>query len=133
MADRRQKIVGGEEACRFDSLLGKIKPQRIEYGLVVVDHSNVNGGHVCDVFPVGRVNRIVAPSALDVSQIWPPCPSMIDRHNGNPTPRPSVLVEESGRKVCSRSPGENPGPLSATRTSTKSSLAFLASITMEPR
>src|ERR1043166_6692267 len=109
---------GGEKAFRvgkarrLEILPGKIKPQRVEHGLVVVDHGNA--GHD---LATGNVRRTAPPDAASSTHSLPPCASTMVRHNGKPMPRPSALVVDKGRKAFSTRGGEKPGPESATRTS----------------
>ena len=64
--------------------------------------------HGLGVFAIGSVKRTAAPCVPASSHNWPPCASTIDLHSDNPMPRPSALVEESGRNAFSMSCGGKP-------------------------
>src|SRR6185437_8095710 len=132
-ADRREKVLRLREARHRDALKVEIEPQRVEHGLVIVDQRDMEcRAHEPDAFAMGSVKRTAPPDLPSSSHSLPPCASTIDRHNESPIPRPSALVDESGRNALSITRGGNPGPESATWTSTKSISAGLTEIETMP-
>src|SRR5262245_54931413 len=126
---RRQKVARGSKARWFNILAGEIKAQRVKHCFIVVNDRDVQAiAHVWVVFAIGSVKWTAPPCAPLSSHNLPPWASTIDRHSGKPMPRPSALLDASGRNAFSLSCAGNPGPESATRTSTKSASKILASI-----
>src|SRR6185437_14148291 len=71
--DRGQESFGGRKAGRFDALTDKIKSQRIEHGLIVVHHRDMQlSAHVRPVFAIGSVKYTAPPCEEWSSHNLPP-------------------------------------------------------------
>ena len=67
--------------------------------------------------PAGSSERFAPPPARFSADSWPPWASTIVREIASPIPMPPCLVVKNGSKICFRTSGRIPGPLSETLSS----------------